>query len=578
MTPLAIRFRRFAIVLVSALVWSGVAQGAQPVCVGNENLISWPTSDPLWEMCWLRPLHSSGANGSGLELRDVHYRGQLVLKRAHAPIVNVEYPTPEGCGCFRDWSDQEITFDADNELFTGYSEPTSPPLTVCTEGGTGGDVGTFIGVAGERSPSELILTAQIYAGWYRYHMSWTFKDDGTIVPFFGFANVLAPCVAHIHRHHNYWRLDFDINGADNDNITELNGGMSPQSIQTESVRTWVDANTAWEVSDSQTGLGYRLRPSADDLLYPADAFAVADAWVLAYQPGGELEDLSIPPGPGPTTHCRIRMDGHANGESVADADVVLWYRGGAEHLGGEVDDCAHTGPTLEPVGNWVNSDNDQIENQDDNCPFVSNQPQTNSDADEHGDACDNCINDDNSDQADLDGDGEGDVCDSDRDGDSVLNGSDNCPDDPNLDQADLDTDMIGDVCDPDRDGDGIPNSNDNCPDLASANQTDTDGDGMGDICDPDDDDDGLLDGVETDTGSYVSPTDTGTDPLLFDTDGDGASDGVEVNRGPYLGSDPTDSGSTPIAIPALPRWGLFLVAMLLLGAAARLLKRGAPTG
>jgi hypothetical protein len=75
----------------AASAWSGVAQAAQPVCTGSENLISWPIANPLWEMCWLRPVDSSGANGSGLELRDIHYRGQLVLKRAHAPIVNVEY-------------------------------------------------------------------------------------------------------------------------------------------------------------------------------------------------------------------------------------------------------------------------------------------------------------------------------------------------------------------------------------------------------------------------------------------------------------------------------------------------------
>ena len=149
--------------LIAVSVWSGVAQAAQPTCTGNENLISWPSSDPLWEMCWLRAPDSSGGNGSGLELRDVHYRGQLVLKRAHAPIVNVEY-LKGNCGCYRDWEDTEVTFVADNELSPGYSEPTSPPLTVCTEGGSGWDVGTFLGVAAERNPTELILTTHMKSG------------------------------------------------------------------------------------------------------------------------------------------------------------------------------------------------------------------------------------------------------------------------------------------------------------------------------------------------------------------------------------------------------------------------------
>jgi hypothetical protein len=45
---------------------------------------------------------------------------------------------------------------------------------------------------------------------------------------------------------------------------------------------------------------------------------------------------------------------------------------------------------------------------------------------------------------------------------------------------------------------------------------------------PDDDGDGLINSVETDTGFYVGPTDTGTDPLTPDADADGVSDGEEV--------------------------------------------------
>jgi len=44
----------------------------------------------------------------------------------------------------------------------------------------------------------------------------------------------------------------------------------------------------------------------------------------------------------------------------------------------------------------------------------------------------------------------------------------------------------------------------------------------------DSDGDGLLDSVETNTGVYVSPQNTGSDPRRSDTDGDGLSDGDEV--------------------------------------------------
>ena len=76
------------------------------------------------------------------------------------------------------------------------------------------------------------------------------------------------------------------------------------------------------------------------------------------------------------------------------------------------------------------------------------------------------------------------------------------------------------------------------------------------------DEDQLGDGVETNTGVYVSPTDTGTSPTQADTDGDGFDDAVEV----FSGSDPNDPFSIPGAtIPMMPVAGFLLVAPRLRG-------------
>ncbi len=99
----------------------------------------------------------------------------------------------------------------------------------------------------------------------------------------------------------------------------------------------------------------------------------------------------------------------------------------------------------------------------------------------------------------------------------------------------------------DSDGDGVSDHLDAFPDDPGE-QYDTDGDGLGD-------------NAETNTGTYVSPTDTGTDPEDADSDDDGADDGNEV----AAGTDPTDaSDPPPPVLPALGGAGLVLAAIALL--------------
>lgn len=76
------------------------ARADSPVCSGSELLLSWPSVNPIWELCYLLPSQSSGPRGSGMELRNVYLHGKLALKRAHAPILFAEYTTST---CYRDW-------------------------------------------------------------------------------------------------------------------------------------------------------------------------------------------------------------------------------------------------------------------------------------------------------------------------------------------------------------------------------------------------------------------------------------------------------------------------------------------
>jgi cysteine-rich repeat protein len=87
----------------------------------------------------------------------------------------------------------------------------------------------------------------------------------------------------------------------------------------------------------------------------------------------------------------------------------------------DIDTCEAFGPPHEILGD---ADQDEVNDNLDNCPLVSNPLQT-----------------------DTDLDGLGDACDYDDDNDGVLDEVDNCPLVPNPAQIDVDGDGIGDICD-----------------------------------------------------------------------------------------------------------------------------------
>jgi hypothetical protein len=333
---------------------------ATPVCTAPARLMQWPTLNPVWEFCFLTPSQSTGPNRAGLELTDVYYKGHLVLKRAHAPILNVLYE-PGGCGCYRDWSWEEVRFEVINASGPvsggsgSYAEATQPPRTVCDVGGSFGDLGSFRGVAAEKLSDELILTTQFRAGWYRYLMKWRLSLDGRIETEFGFGAVSASCIAFGHTHHNYWRLDFDIDGAASDHVGfELppgppRGGHIPQmTLEVEKMAKLIDPRpldgVPLIVQDAVTGRGYRILAEKAAFAQRADTFAVGDVWVTRYNANQISDDGSA--------GCATSLNNYVNGESVYNQDVVVWVRGGAFHEASDLDDCHRTSIVLEPVGNW----------------------------------------------------------------------------------------------------------------------------------------------------------------------------------------------------------------------------------
>ena len=306
--------------------------------------------DTLWSFLAIRPAASSGTRASGLELRDVFYKGKKVLARAHAPILNVHYDN-DACGPYRDWQYQEGMFVAHGRDVPGMTTCTTTscsgvraaraaPESIVDDGH---DNGNFRGLAYYIDGHSVTLVSEMQAGWYRYISYWTLDSDGSIHPRFGFGGVSNSCICNVHYHNVYWRFDFDLVTAANNQLYQVNGGTP--TLQTTEAKQTNAAGRSWQVKNSVSGESYAILPAAGDS--PADSYAKGDAWLLVGKGANELDD-----GVNCTSGCdtSIQLDNFLGESFTAASDVVFWY---GSHF---IHDVAHqegygriTGPDLVPI-------------------------------------------------------------------------------------------------------------------------------------------------------------------------------------------------------------------------------------
>lgn len=196
---------------------------------------------------------------------------------------------------------------------------------------------------GVRRGSELVLWGVYDMGNYKLIMEWSFRDDGVIqgrAGATGFNSPYYPWMGHMHS--ALWRLDVDLGGSDHDNASVLTHSETPPALTAADSRTLVSTEPAqgipWdaasfsalEVEDGviQNGRGhnsgYHLVPIRAGTAQHAEAFTQSGFWVTRYNADNADNCSGVP-------EISYSLPCYADGQPVADADVVVWYFGSLHH-------------------------------------------------------------------------------------------------------------------------------------------------------------------------------------------------------------------------------------------------------
>lgn len=283
--------------------------------------VVWPNhSTPIWQFSW-----GLTADPEGVVIYGARFRGHLVLYKASIPSLRVQYDVQGGP--YKD------------PLTEGNAEAHNPCYysKVCTH-----SIVNY-GVPGIR--------VQVFhrISNYRIIERWDFMENGRIYPRLYSSGLQWP---HDHRHHVYWRFDFDIDGSTQDLALEYNSntpnigygpGWHKKSIEIARSRNSTYSRS-WAIADTTSWRGYHLLPGPND--GNSDSFSKYDLLIMRYRDSedkrgnqGDAWNDALPP--------------YLNGESIDGQDVVIWYVGHLSHHVEEGGDEWHSvGPTLVPFRNW----------------------------------------------------------------------------------------------------------------------------------------------------------------------------------------------------------------------------------
>lgn len=360
-------FKRWRLLLLALFLFTGAifwlrlplptdAQ-AEAKCSGQYLVDERFGNGARWQFCWEQ------RDLDGVLLHNIYYTppgstAQLVL--AQGSISQVHVPYDDNSARFHDITDDGFGNENLNNL-----TPAECPNGTLLKAGTKNAVchqrlgrgHGAIGV-GTREVGELLsLFSVSTSGEYNYIPVWRFYDDGTMEFIMGATGKLqrfttnsqfgwpvraGSTLGTSHIHNYYWRLDFDLGAASDDDIVEEfnytvnNEGeegertLGVSRLTTESGRSIAPTTMrSWQIRDgvasTATGrpIAYHLQPMefGHRMVGPSfEPWTVNDLYVTTYR---ECEKyVSHNP---TANNCGNHLGSFVNGESLVDADLVLWY-------------------------------------------------------------------------------------------------------------------------------------------------------------------------------------------------------------------------------------------------------------
>ena len=278
---------------------------------GNVNWNGWSFN---WEV-------SNAAVSEGMIIRNLYFNGQEILYKGSIPVIRVRYNC-SGCGPYAD----RIGIDKLAPIDWGYCTGQKTCSRIYTD---------------SRGVQWLEIGMYAIYGHYKLYYVWYFSSTGFFRPC-----VFSKGLQHndTHDHHVYFRLDFDIKGAANDQVFvyDNNTGNSGWGNGWRRYNNEIEdkknpsTNRFWYVSDQlpQNGAyAVQVLPSLHDGV--ADWWCTKDIGLRHYN---YAEDNGWPFGA--TTHLQYN-----NNETAANTDIVLWYVGHLHHESSDgADEWHNTGP------------------------------------------------------------------------------------------------------------------------------------------------------------------------------------------------------------------------------------------